>query len=236
MFDESKFWSLVEKTNDNDCWIWKGQVSTRGYGFVHYDHTKHYAIRLSYQYANGAIGNETVITSCPDNKLCVNPLHLSAVPKTRPLAERFWEKVVVGKEAECWEWQAAKDSKGYGMISDKPNGLPRIAAHRVAYALHYGVEPGDNLVCHFCDNPSCVNPHHLWLGDYGDNNRDAREKNRRYQPDVTGENNGRAKLTLADVIFIRQHYKHDLTAEQMANRFGVSISTIREVAKGKTWK
>jgi hypothetical protein len=236
MFDESKFWALVDKSTPNGCWKWKGQVTTRGYGFVHYDHTKHYVTRLAYQYANGVIGDDMIVASCPDDKSCVNPSHLHAFPKVRPLSERFWEKVDIRTTDECWEWQAAKDKRGYGVISDKPNDKNSLAAHRVAYELHYGANPADALVCHRCDNPSCVNPHHLWLGDYGDNNRDARDKNRRYQPDVSGENNGRAKLSLTDVALIRQHYNNDMTAEQLANRFGVSVSTVRYAAKGKSWK
>jgi len=38
--------------------------------------------------------------------------------------------------------------------------------------------PDDIMVCHHCDNPSCVNPKHLFMGDAFDNYDDARAKGR----------------------------------------------------------
>ena len=61
--------------------------------------------------------------------------------------ERFWDKVLIGEN--CWEWQATLQQTGYGLF--RLGGRMR-AAHRVAYELHYGVNPGDLFVCHRCDN------------------------------------------------------------------------------------
>lgn len=97
--------------------------------------------------------------------------------KTRPLAERFWEKVQ--RSDGCWTWTACRNALGYGSIQ---YGKPRkvVLAHRVAWELAHGAPPGRDVeVCHSCDNPSCVRPDHLFLGTHLDNMRDMYAKGRR---------------------------------------------------------
>jgi hypothetical protein len=78
--------------------------------------------------------------------------------KTRPLAERFWEKVAEGPNG-CWVWTAAKHDAGYGRFNI---GGHRIAqAHRVAYELMVGPIPPLLVLDHLCHNRACVNPDHL---------------------------------------------------------------------------
>lgn len=88
--------------------------------------------------------------------------------------ERFNTRVVRG-ETGCWEWSHRISARGYGEISLFGQ---HFRAHRIAYALHTGSDPGDQLVCHSCDNPKCVNPEHLWLGTPLDNMRDMHIKGR----------------------------------------------------------
>jgi len=88
--------------------------------------------------------------------------------------ERFWSKVNIGKEDECWEWQATKQNKGYGQFwLDYKMQL----AHRVSYMIHTSKEFFGNLM-HTCDNPACVNPHHLQEGGQLDNMSDMYKKGR----------------------------------------------------------
>jgi hypothetical protein len=87
--------------------------------------------------------------------------------------QRFWSKVQ--KSDGCWEWQGARNWKGYGEHSVNCRA---IKAHRYSWALHHGPIPDKALVCHRCDNPCCVRPDHLFIGNNSDNQRDAVKKGR----------------------------------------------------------
>jgi hypothetical protein len=93
-------------------------------------------------------------------------------PQAKPVSERFWPKVA--KSDGCWEWRGAK-TLGYGRINV---GRRSILAHRVSYEMANGPIADGLVVCHRCDNPSCVRPDHLFLGTLGDNNADMFAKGR----------------------------------------------------------
>lgn len=88
---------------------------------------------------------------------------------------RFWAKA---DESEyCWNWSASKSSDGYGRF--KPSGWhSSMGAHRIAYALIHGDFDPNKHICHECDNPSCVNPNHLFLSDHAGNMLDKQKKGR----------------------------------------------------------
>jgi len=149
------------------------------------------------------------------------------------LAERFWALVDIRNENECWPWLGTKSKKGYGKITY--NGKPKKATHVLIY-LTTGdwIEPG-LCTCHHCDNPSCVNPAHIFIGTNADNVADMISKGRKAW--AVGENVGSSKLTKQDVLEIRylrevEKWKY----RELSEKFGVSTSSIRSIVIGNAWK
>lgn len=94
----------------------------------------------------------------------------------RDVTARFWARVAKLGDHECWEWQGWRVNGGYGRFKHERRC---VYAHRFSYTLHFG-SLADNLdVCHRCDNPSCVNPAHLFTGTHLDNMKDMSAKGRR---------------------------------------------------------
>ncbi len=153
----------------------------------------------------------------------------------KPIAERFWANVRVGKPDDCWEWQGLMAKTGYGRFYFY--GRMEMV-HRVSYYLATGDIPDGMCVCHHCDNRRCVNPRHLFIGTQHDNLIDMTMKGRNYlyrgHKYSMGSNNGRAKLTVEDVRFIRENFTR-IATRVLANKFGVTVSTISRVIRGDSW-
>jgi len=142
--------------------------------------------------------------------------------------ERFWGKVNRRGADECWEWTGALDRQGYGRVGRRKASL---LAHRYALELTLGEIPPELCACHRCDNPPCCNPAHLFLGTRTENSRDAKRK-RRF---AHGERHYRAKLTAADVTFIRVGRHIGIRQARLAREFGVSFQSISDVDRGRHW-
>jgi hypothetical protein len=157
---------------------------------------------------------------------------LSENIKDESFVQRFWRKVK--KTSGCWLWQGS-NTKGYGTLQSRSDGP--LYAHRVSFALHYA-DPGHLLVCRTCDNPSCVNPEHFFLGTSADNTRDAWLKGRLPLPRnaPVGEAHHHAKLNRGDVVEIRKRLSSGEVGAVLAREYGVSKTTVSNIRKGKIWK
>lgn len=122
---------------------------------------------------------------------------------------------------ECvpW-WGGSVTPAGYGQVWYK--GTMR-KAHRLAYEWYYKVTP--NIVCHSCDNPSCVNPKHLRNCSYKDNANEAKAKDRTMKT-----------LTWSLVFEIRERLRFGEKQRDLALEFGVSPQTINNIKKERIWK
>jgi hypothetical protein len=144
--------------------------------------------------------------------------------------EAFLRYFMPGNPDECWSWQGnSRSSLGYGKLTANNK---RYSAHRVSYEIHYGPIPEGMSVCHHCDNPICVNPHHLFLGTQADNMRDASRKNRT----TKGSRSKSAKLKESDIMEIRRlHHLEGMPQPTIAKRFNVTRSCIAHVIQGNSW-
>lgn len=114
------------------------------------------------------------------SKCCAkaNPPPRAVVP---PIAARFASFHTVGDG--CWVWQGSKNRDGYGLFMRDGRRRPGRRcerASRVSWELHRGPIPRGLWVLHKCDNPSCVNPDHLFLGTVQDNVADMMRKGRHF--------------------------------------------------------
>lgn len=90
-----------------------------------------------------------------------------------PPEDRFWR--LTFKTDGCWHYIGNRAPFGYGLIWVH-NKL--TTTHRYSWRLHFGEIPAGMQVLHKCDEPSCVNPAHLFLGTQRDNMHDMIAKGR----------------------------------------------------------
>ena len=138
-------------------------------------------------------------------------------PKPRPLIERFSALWVLEPVSGCWRWLGK--IRIYGMMTVNRES---VGAHRVSWELHKGPIPEGDHVLHRCDNPTCVNPEHLFLGTRADNTIDMILKGR----------GKKAKLTREDVLAIRADPRG---CKKLARVYGVHPTQITRLRSGEQW-
>ncbi len=153
--------------------------------------------------------------------------------KSLPIETRFWRYVVKNDDInDCWEWIGTKNPAGYGMI--KQYGKINIMAHRLSYILFKGEFKKELHACHTCDNPSCVNPNHLFIGTDKDNIQDMVNKGR--GKSNRGINNPAAKLKDSDIPIIRERLKSGELQWKIAKDYSITQSTVSSIKYNRSWK
>lgn len=122
----------------------------------------------------------------------------------------FWRRVQ--KTEDCWLWTGAKNYN-YGIMRNT------CRAHRYSYALHKGTILNGLFVCHTCDNPSCVNPDHLWVGTPAENRQDMVKKGR--------ENLVKPPIPQEKISRMIEWRKEGYSCNWIAGQLGISVDTVR---------
>lgn len=157
----------------------------------------------------------------------------------RKVFSDVWFLVQKGNFDECWEWLGCKNKFGYGnMVCSQI----QYSAHRLIYALSFpntiSFKAPKNkflkeFVLHKCDNPSCCNPNHLFLGNYDDNNKDAKAKGRSNSP--KGSDHKKAKLTQEQAEQARLFNGHGWTYTEIGKMFNIHANNISKVCKYRSY-
>ena len=150
------------------------------------------------------------------------------------LLSRFWSRVSKGEGEGCWEWTGSVDRDGYGQIvSGSPTSgtFRQHRAHRLSWQLVHGPISSDEWVLHLCDNPCCVRPDHLILGDHVENVKHMHERGRT----TAGSKNPRSKLTEEIVTRMRIAVAGGVSYTSLTERYGVSSPAVGMAVRGETW-
>lgn len=130
-------------------------------------------------------------------------------------------------QENCVEYRYRVKQGGYYELK---MGMKTILAHRFAYHWYYTV-PIDEKMCvmHTCDNPSCINPKHLKLGTWADNNKDRARKGR-----TVCFSFFRRKLTREDVEYIKHRYAEPYKGllKELREQFNVDANVIYKARDG----
>jgi len=138
-------------------------------------------------------------------------------------------------KSRCWEWQGSLNYTGYGIvgIGSRLYGRKTVLAHRLAYQVLVEPIPRGLDVLHKCDNPSCINPSHLFLGTPADNVHDMMSKGRNVV--LHGASIGTSKLNEQQVRDIKSKLGYR-NSGKLAREFGVSDSLIDNIRYGRSWR
>jgi hypothetical protein len=140
---------------------------------------------------------------------------------------RFWAKVDVRGEDDCWPWTASLNQGGYGQFNYGGKlKQTKLIASRVAYVLANGSIPDGMHVLHRCDNRVCVNHKHLFAGTHDDNMKDKKAKGRAPRTD------GNAKLSFEIAEQIRADKRPYSVLTEV---YDVSKSLISYIKNDKIW-
>jgi hypothetical protein len=168
--------------------------------------------------------------------------------------DRFWSKVEIGSDDECWNWlPKARSHSGYGVFkiaNGRPGGV-NIVSSRIAAFLAFGTPPeGRPNALHSCDNPACCNPAHLRWGNQKDNVSDAIMRGRQKKPPIKrafqgpppppayrkGEKVWNQSLDEETVRLIWRRFMSGESSARIAKDLGKSAYVVYDVVRGKSWR
>jgi hypothetical protein len=134
--------------------------------------------------------------------------------------------------SDCLPWPFAKNIDGYGLVY--LDGTQMIASRMMCILAHGAPSEPAFQAAHSCGNGhlGCVNPLHLRWATPSENQAERID----HGTDSRGSGNGRAKLTEADVIEIREVFATgEFSKKEIAAECGVTPSLIGSIIKRKAW-
>ncbi len=176
-------------------------------------------------------------------KLCGSPFSFNAIPskvakgqglfcsgicqrrgrQQRQFEDSFFSRIGKITENGCLLWGGNTDDNGYGRLGE-------TLAHRISYELLNGPIGGLHVL-HRCDNPTCINPAHLFLGTNLDNINDKISKRRQAKGEMFNR-----KLTESQIKAIRLRQLSGESQAALASEFGVQHSHINRIVNRRSWK
>lgn len=161
----------------------------------------------------------------------ISLVNIKLIPELTPEDEsRFWNKICIKDEHQCWEWTSSKVGKGYGQFWLDGR---YFRSNRIALFLKTGQQ--EDVARHSCDNPGCCNPNHLEWGDAQDNIDDKVARGR--LGDTKGSKQSGAKLDENRVMQMRTDFEGGgFTRRQLSDLYGVAYSTVVNIIARLTWQ
>ena len=217
---QENFWDGIEKTN-NGCWnMLSIPLNSNGrFGHYRFSGKRVRPSAIAWKVVYGEFPDGELWNTC-GNPRCVNPSHYNHIKSN---FDRFINKIKYVDENGCWEWTAFRNSQGYGYMKFKDG--KNISAHRFSYIYYIGDIPDGADVLHRCDNPSCCNPTHLFLGNDSSNVLDREMKERNPH-----------KLSSKEVIEIREKRELGESVKNLCDEYGIlSKKHMYNIINRKSW-
>jgi hypothetical protein len=160
------------------------------------------------------------------------------------IRRRLLSRSAVDSGTGCREWLRARHGQGYGRLWD---GDRLQYAHRLSYEVFVGAVPAGLGVLHWCDNPGCIEPLHLWCGTVAENmaDRDAKGRGGGWKNAGRGRSSGArgslhplSKLTEERARELKARLRRDggrIKIAPLAREFGVSASLLYGIRDGRNW-
>lgn len=260
--DEKILERIIEKCEwEGECIVWKGSYNKSHLCHIQYvlDDKQHRVsvTRFLLNYSNPDTlikRTEKIVYSC-GNSMCMKMEHISIEPIARPVSKQeVWERMLTHSnrnddrrynEIGCLEWNAYKDTDGYGHVTVK---YKMFLVHRVSYWIHHEEfdkiediptfnENGSLEMAHKCNNRCCFEPLHIKLCSKDENAHDKLIANTL----ARGEKHYNCKITeeLAGIIKLSKTNRGDenhISAATRAKKFGVPPHVVRSIDRGASWR
>jgi site-specific DNA-cytosine methylase len=177
-------------------------------------------------------------TSLPTNE---NQLELMQSINERKAKATIQDFLANTKQnGDCLIWQGALDRQGYTKHSEYrgyKQSPKTIRVSRKVLELKLGRPIRDGYQAnHSCDNPSCINPEHLWEGTQTENRQDCLQKGRTKGVADIGSRHSKAKLSETDIPEILELSKQGIGVREIARQYGLNHGTILRIIDGKGWQ